>query len=392
MDTRIAENVKLWCPFTPVEVVKSDTGDGQKRLLGKVRGIATVEVPDKVKGDIVNLDTIQVEYLLKSGFIIHEHPRGCMNTIGYPTSAKIVDYTTEDGKKTRALEVEGYIYLDDDVGAMIYHKASVMKAAGGDRQFGWSLEGPGVVRTAEIDNPVRVVNYHEPKAIAVCLEPAVEYALWEVAASATSAAAESSATLEDVLAKTIALRDVTQLCHWNVTGPTFGQLHDLFGEQYEELASGVDDIAERLRQQGAKISLPVAPAGSGPEDPTEMVVMLAKANTDLAAACNGVVRAAERAGDAATVDLIGRRAGVHEKAAWKLSSTASVSSARAFITEVAQSARVVNAHRGDEHGLDYQVALLLKSFPTLTWAQGEEFVGRIRSALHNVMNNKGNLR
>lgn len=38
--------------------------------------------------------------------------------------------------------------------------------------------------------------------------------------------------------------------HWNVTGPTFAMLHELFEEQYTELADVIDDIAERIRQYG----------------------------------------------------------------------------------------------------------------------------------------------
>lgn len=35
--------------------------------------------------------------------------------------------------------------------------------------------------------------------------------------------------------------------HWNVEGPLFPQLHELFGKQYEALVDAADDAAERLR-------------------------------------------------------------------------------------------------------------------------------------------------
>ena len=35
--------------------------------------------------------------------------------------------------------------------------------------------------------------------------------------------------------------------HWNVEGPLFKQLHDLFGEIYEEVYSSIDTFAEQLR-------------------------------------------------------------------------------------------------------------------------------------------------
>lgn len=38
--------------------------------------------------------------------------------------------------------------------------------------------------------------------------------------------------------------------HWNVTGPHFKPLHELFEEQYTALATAIDDIAERIRSLG----------------------------------------------------------------------------------------------------------------------------------------------
>jgi starvation-inducible DNA-binding protein len=38
--------------------------------------------------------------------------------------------------------------------------------------------------------------------------------------------------------------------HWNVTGPNFQQLHELFDEQYSQFQVIVDDLAEYIRQYG----------------------------------------------------------------------------------------------------------------------------------------------
>lgn len=35
--------------------------------------------------------------------------------------------------------------------------------------------------------------------------------------------------------------------HWNVTGPMFPQLHDLFGKIYEEVYGSIDIFAEEIR-------------------------------------------------------------------------------------------------------------------------------------------------
>ncbi len=38
--------------------------------------------------------------------------------------------------------------------------------------------------------------------------------------------------------------------HWNVTGPMFPQLHDLFGKIYEEVYGSIDTFAEEIRALG----------------------------------------------------------------------------------------------------------------------------------------------
>ena len=53
--------------------------------------------------------------------------------------------------------------------------------------------------------------------------------------------------LTHLLADTYVLYVNTQNCHWNVVGPHFFPLHKMFEEQYQELASATDLIAERLR-------------------------------------------------------------------------------------------------------------------------------------------------
>ncbi|MCA1995231.1 MAG: DNA starvation/stationary phase protection protein, partial [Coleofasciculus sp. S288] len=56
--------------------------------------------------------------------------------------------------------------------------------------------------------------------------------------------------LSRVLADTYSLYLKTHYFHWNVTGPMFNSLHLMFEEQYTELATAVDEIAERIRALG----------------------------------------------------------------------------------------------------------------------------------------------
>ena len=56
--------------------------------------------------------------------------------------------------------------------------------------------------------------------------------------------------LSKVLADSYTLYLKTHNYHWNVTGPLFNTLHLMFETQYTELATAVDEIAERIRALG----------------------------------------------------------------------------------------------------------------------------------------------
>src|SRR4051794_11287144 len=56
--------------------------------------------------------------------------------------------------------------------------------------------------------------------------------------------------LSRVLADTYTLYLKTHNFHWNVEGPLFNTLHLMFEQQYTELATAVDLIAERIRALG----------------------------------------------------------------------------------------------------------------------------------------------
>src|SRR5271168_3806243 len=57
---------------------------------------------------------------------------------------------------------------------------------------------------------------------------------------------ESSANLNQLLADTITLRDLYKKHHWQVSGPTFYQLHLLFDKHFNEQSDLVDGIGERI--------------------------------------------------------------------------------------------------------------------------------------------------
>jgi starvation-inducible DNA-binding protein len=68
---------------------------------------------------------------------------------------------------------------------------------------------------------------------------------------------ESTENLNQLLADTSTLRDLYKKSHWQVSGPTFYQLHLLFDKHFAEQVELVDSIAERIQLLGG-ISLAMA--------------------------------------------------------------------------------------------------------------------------------------
>ena len=131
-----------------------------------------------------------------------------------------------------------------------------------------------------------------------------------------------------VLADSYTLYLMTHNFHWNVTGPHFRDLHLQFEEQYTELATAVDEIAERIRTLG--FTAPgtyrqFAQLGSIEEVDTipeafEMVRILAEANEAVVRSCRQVLPVAQDADDESSAALLGDRMRLHEKNAWLLRS------------------------------------------------------------------------
>jgi starvation-inducible DNA-binding protein len=68
---------------------------------------------------------------------------------------------------------------------------------------------------------------------------------------------EMTEQLNQLLADTITLRDLYKKSHWQVSGPTFYQLHLLFDKHFNEQAELVDTVAERIQILGG-ISIAMA--------------------------------------------------------------------------------------------------------------------------------------
>lgn len=140
---------------------------------------------------------------------------------------------------------------------------------------------------------------------------------------------EVAATLSRLLADTYALYVKTQGFHWNVTGPHFPHLHELFGEQYEALAEALDELGERIRALGhlapgsfSQLSrLATIKEETGAPRAEAMLEQLLEGHEACSKTARAVHKKAEEHGDEVTGDMAIGRMEAHDKAAWMLRST-----------------------------------------------------------------------
>ena len=137
--------------------------------------------------------------------------------------------------------------------------------------------------------------------------------------------------LSRLLADTYTLYLKTHNFHWNVTGPMFNTLHLMFEQQYTELATAVDEIAERIRALGEAApgsysqyaALSSIREETGVPSAEDMIRQLVADQEAVVRTARSVFPAAEEASDEPTADLLTQRMQVHEKTAWMLRSMVS---------------------------------------------------------------------
>jgi starvation-inducible DNA-binding protein len=134
--------------------------------------------------------------------------------------------------------------------------------------------------------------------------------------------------LSKLLADSYTLYLKTHNYHWNVTGPMFNTLHLMFEQQYTELATAVDLIAERIRALGhpapgsykAYATLTSIEEEEGVPDAQEMIRQLVLGQETVTRTAREIFPAVDKASDEPTADLLTQRMQVHEKNAWMLRS------------------------------------------------------------------------
>lgn len=136
-------------------------------------------------------------------------------------------------------------------------------------------------------------------------------------------------TLEQILADSYLLYLKTQNYHWNVTGPNFHSLHEMFEQQYRDLAEAVDTIAERIRAIGFYApgsfkeysGLSQLKEASGGETAQQMLANLQQDHEWIIRSMRDFMPVLEKVGDEETLDMIIGRLSTHEKTAWMLRSS-----------------------------------------------------------------------
>ena len=134
--------------------------------------------------------------------------------------------------------------------------------------------------------------------------------------------------LSKLLADTYVVYLKTHNFHWNVEGPMFQTLHQIFMDQYTETWNAIDLIAERIRSLGeyapgtykqyAKLAR--IQETDGVPAAEEMVRLLIEGQEAVVRTSREALPIADEADDQPTLDLLTQRMQVHEKNAWMLRS------------------------------------------------------------------------
>jgi starvation-inducible DNA-binding protein len=149
------------------------------------------------------------------------------------------------------------------------------------------------------DHPREVQRYGTIVSIPIALDASVR--------------SRSVENLNQVLADSLALRDLYKKHHWQVSGSTFYPLHLLFDKHFNEQSELVDSIAERIQSLGGvSLAMPhdVAETTLIPRPPRgrdEVAVQLGRllhAHEIVLKEARAMARQAAEAGDDGTNDLL----------------------------------------------------------------------------------------
>jgi starvation-inducible DNA-binding protein len=135
--------------------------------------------------------------------------------------------------------------------------------------------------------------------------------------------------LNQILADTITMRDLYKKSHWQVSGPTFYQLHLLFDKHFEEQSGLVDVLAERIQTLGG-VSVAMAadvaemtklerPPRGREEVPVQISRLLEAHHAVIVEAREGARKAANAGDDGTNDALVSQVVRTNELQVWFLS-------------------------------------------------------------------------
>jgi starvation-inducible DNA-binding protein len=132
-----------------------------------------------------------------------------------------------------------------------------------------------------------------------------------------------------ILANTYTLYLKTQNFHWHIKGAQFKSLHELFEEQYLELAQAIDAIAERIIIKGHQApatfkafqALKTLDEGDASLKANQMLADLVNSHCLLLNQLHEAIVSADELHDAGSLTLLDDRVAAHEKMRWMLSAS-----------------------------------------------------------------------
>jgi starvation-inducible DNA-binding protein len=135
-------------------------------------------------------------------------------------------------------------------------------------------------------------------------------------------------TAKEALANTFVMYFKSQSYHWNVEGVNFPQMHEFFGDLYEELQGAVDPFAEQIRALGEYapknldeiFRLKSIDGDNVATNASAMVADLLIANNQSIVTLNKLFGELDTAGEQGFADFVAGRLDAHKKHGWMLKS------------------------------------------------------------------------
>jgi starvation-inducible DNA-binding protein len=130
------------------------------------------------------------------------------------------------------------------------------------------------------------------------------------------------AQLRELVTAETRLAIATREAHWNVKGPAFYSLHEMFGAQYDTLDGFIDDIAERVRQLGFFVSgSPLMGASEIASDSDTLLTELSIKHERTVSLLRKAIQEAQNRQDEGTADLLTGIMEQHDKMNWMINAS-----------------------------------------------------------------------